>query len=243
VAGSSVLSLEGTLNTVIDNCAFTAYGRGHIWNGYSWKTMIRQSHFLGVYADLGDAGAYFQFKNNWVQNGGLTGGGSGRQWLVDGNTFTGISRGQWWALNMGGSSLTSMTGLQISNNTIYLSDQLQYGGGIQLRYATSAVVTGNTIYGASKPFSNKQIAINITEASTTTRVLGNVITSANLYIGVALQSGSSHTVIGDNYLGRGTYGIYIYAGSVNNVVGCNRFSGKSSVKDSGNNTTYPCGHQ
>ena len=233
-ASASSISVEGTINTLIYNCSFTALNgtTGYIWNGYSWHAVIRDSQFLGVSSDLGDAGAYFQFTNNQMQNGILFGGGSGRQWLVDNNTFKGLAISTAcdcaWAIDLGGSFANSMTGLQISNNSIYLSDQVQYGGGIMVWYTDTAIVRGNTISGASTPSTNGQDGISVDSGSTNTEVSQNIITSTNLHTGVALQSGSSGTSIMHNDLSLPGYGILIFPDAVNNTVGCNNFSGNAT---------------
>ena len=244
-ANATIISLEGTANTVIDKCAFTALGGtdASIWNGYSWHTTIKNSQFSGVSADLGDAGAYFEFRNNVVQNmpRSINGYGSGRQWLFDGNQLTGPQiAGPSTAIDIGGSATYSMIGLQISNNSIHLSDVSSYPNGISVFDAVGTTVRGNTFFGVTAS-DNGGAGVALRAGAVKSEVSQNVVRSQNLKYGVLLQSGASGSLIHDNEFDSTRMGINVLGGATNTNVGCNSFvSNGTNCADYGSGTIYTC---
>jgi hypothetical protein len=243
---ATIVSLAGTMNTVIDNCAFTALGGtdASIWNSYSWHTTIKNSRFSGVSADLGDAGAYFEFRNNVVENlpRSINGYGSGRQWVFDGNQVVGPKiQGPSNAFNIGGSITSPMMGLQITNNSIQLLDSSAYPNGISLSYTQGAIVRGNTVYGVTGP-TNGGTGIALRTGAVNSDVSQNSVNSQNLKFGVLLQSGASGSMIHDNQFVSNAIGIYVLTGATNTNIGCNSYvSNLMNNSDFGSGTLFTCG--
>jgi len=233
------ISFNGTMYATIDHCSFTRVGGAalqYIWNGYSWHATISNSNFSGVASDFGDAGAYFAFRNNVVGNisHALTGSGSGRQWLFDGNQMSGL------AFSIGGSPTSSMAGLQISNNTFQLSSTDPFATGAAVFDTTGAILQSNTCLGVTTA-GNSGACVTLGDGTVNSNVFQNVVNSQNLRTGVSAQSGASGSMIHDNQFDGTVVGIDVLSGAVNTNLGCNTFVGDSTnISDKGANTTTQC---
>ena len=245
---AAIISFSGTENAVIENCAFSALGgtESYIWENYSWHATITHSTFSGVSSDLGDAGAYFSFTNNVVQNApnGINGHGSGRQWLFDGNQVTVLDSCpvNCTVFNITGSATSNMTGLQISNNSIGIP-KAAYPSGIAVGYVSGAIIEGNTFNGTAM-LANAGSAVSLysDDISINTQIYQNVVNSPNLAFGIHV-SGSSGAAIYQNTFTSTGIGINVDTGATGTNLGCNTFftNGKNT-SDKGSGTMYTCGH-
>ena len=235
---SVILNTEGTLNTTIDNCNFTAVSGGEpeVWNSYSWQTLIKNSTFSGVKGDLGDAGAYWTFTRNKINNTTSTwsGSGAGRDWIFDGNDVTSSS------IFILGSSSYQFRRAQITNNKFHLDNAGAFPSGAVTAYSDSAVITGNLCDGYAAR-GNSGACVTLLTGAANTEISNNVTNNSTLATGILLQSGASGAKIHDNQLNQNATGISIQSGASSNSIGCNKYIGTgSNVSDSGTSTTYSC---
>jgi nitrous oxidase accessory protein NosD len=171
----------------------------------------------------------------------INGYGSGRQWLFDGNQLTGPKiGGPSTAIDIGGSATSSMIGLQISNNSIQLSDVSSYPNGISVFDAVGTIVRGNTFLGVTAS-DNGGAGVALRAGAVNSEVSQNVVNSQNLKYGVLLQSGASGSMIHDNQFVSTRIGINVLSGVTNTNIGCNSFvnNGTNSA-DYSSGTIYTC---
>jgi hypothetical protein len=243
-----IISPEGTMNTLIYNCAFTGLGgtTAIVWNAYSWHATITNSTFSGVSFDIGEAAAYYEFTNNIVENvpssyaDSFNSSGGGRQFLIDGNQFIGLGTSTYNTLNIGGSAAYGMPGLQISNNSIQLPNIATYPNGISVFDAAGAIISGNTCSGVTGS-GNGGACVALRGGAVNSQVSQNSVNSQDLRYGVLLQSGASGTAISGNQFTSTGIGIAISSGATNTNVGCNTFvSNGTNTSDKGSGTMYMC---
>jgi nitrous oxidase accessory protein NosD len=133
-----------------------------------------------------------------------------------------------------------MVGLQISNNSIQLSDLSLYPGGISVFYAVGAIIRGNTFLGGAGA-ANEGAAVALRVGAVNAEVSQNVVSTKNLKSGVLLQTGVSGATIHDNQFDSTGIGINVLSGATNNNIGCNLFvTNGTNSSDNGLGTIFTC---